>query len=248
MRQRKRKVPLSVLVFGVVIVLVITFAGLGLLYLVKTDSGRGGKKIFIAKVDLVRPDASPDRPPPEPKEKPPEPQVQKRPEIVPPPRDMPSEAGAQAAPGPKGDDKPVSEGPLGLEGEGAAGSDAFGLVGRGKGGRDVITLGKGFGKGGGLDRAALQRKYGWYTRIVEDEINRIVRKSLEEGGGMPKGTVEVEVTIELDDQGTITGYRIIRSSGNHAMDEAIKTLLSAKISQPPPKGIYRGMSYRITSR
>ncbi len=51
----------------------------------------------------------------------------------------------------KGDDKPAAEGPLGLEGEGGAGSDAFGLAARGKaggilppservpGGRSVVT-------------------------------------------------------------------------------------------------------------
>jgi len=149
--------------------------------------------------------------------------------------------------GPKGDDKPAPEGPLGLEGEGGAGADGFGLVGRGKGGRDVTTLGTGFGRGGG-DQASLARRYGWYTRIVGEELNKLVRKRLEENGGMPKGTAEVEVWIEMDEQGNIADYRIIRSSGNKAMDEAVKALKYARISRPLPKGIYTGMNYKITSR
>ncbi len=197
--------------------------------------------MFIAKIDLVKP-TLPDKPPPPPKEKPPEPELQKQ-AIVTPQDVAPQQAG------PKGDDKPAPEGPLGVEGEGGAGSDAFGLVGRGKGGRDVITLGTGSGKGGGgADQAGLQRKFGWYTRIVGEELNKLVRKRLEENGGIPKGNAEVEVWIDLDEQGAVKGYRIIRSSGNQAMDEAVKALKFARISQPLPKGIYCGMNYKITSR
>ena len=194
--------------------------------------------MFIARVELVKPNL-PDKPPPPPKEKLPEPEAQKQTILA--PQDIAPQAG------PKGDDKPAPEGPLGVEGEGGAGSDGFGLVGRGKGGRDVITLGTGFGKGG-TDQAALQRRFGWYTRIVGDELNKIVRRRLEENGGIPKGALEVEVRIELDEQGAITGCRIIRSSGNPAMDDAVKALRSARISQPLPKGIYSGMNYKITSR
>ena len=214
--------------------------GGGFVYLVSSDKG-GGKKVFIAKVDLVRPNL-PDKPPPPPKEKPPEPEAQKEQDH----RDAPG-YGAAASQARRGT-KPAPEGPLGVEGEGGAGSDGFGLVGRGKGGRDVTTLGTGFGKGGGSDQAALQRKFGWYTRIVGEELNKLVRKRLEENGGMPKGTAEVEVRIELDEQGAITGCRIIRSSGNQAMDEAVKALRFARISRPLPKGIYCGMNYKITSR
>ena len=240
MKQGKKKASGSGRIATAVVLLFFVLLGGGFAYLIGTDKG-GGKKVFIAKVDLVRPNL-PDKPPPPPRDKPPEPEAQKQQTIVT-PQDM-----AQQQAGPKGDDKPAPEGPLGVEGEGGAGSDSFGLVGRGKGGRDVITLGTGSGKGGGTDQAALQRRFGWYTRIVGEELNKLVRKRLEETGGMPKGTAEVEVRIDLDEQGAITGCRIIRSSGNAAMDDAVKALKFARISQPLPKGIYCGMNYKITSR
>ncbi len=239
MKQGKKTSRRSGRITTAVVLFFFVLLGAGFAYLIGSDKG-GGKKVFIAKVDLVRPNL-PDKPPPPPKEKPPEPEAQKQTIVT--PQDM---APQQA--GPKGDDKPAPEGPLGLEGEGGAGSDGFGLVGRGKGGRDVTTLGTGFGKGGGSDQAALQRRFGWYTRIVGEELNKLVRKRLEESGGMPKGTAEVEVWFEMDEQGNIADYRIIRSSGNKAMDEALKVLKYARISRPLPKGIYTGMNYKITSR
>jgi TonB family protein len=232
----------SMWITGSIVILVFCLLGGVLFYLVSNDKGNG-KKTYISKIELVRPNL-PDKPPPPPKEKMPEPEAPKQHAMI-----APQDMGPQQPAGPKGDNKPVSEGPLGVEGEGGAGSDGFGLVGRGKGGRDVITLGSGYGRGGGgVDQAGLARKYGWYTRIVGDELNKLVRKRLEESGGMPKGAVEVEVRIELDEEGTITGYRIIRSSGNQAMDEALKALRYAKISRPLPKGIYSAMNYKITSR
>ena len=99
-----------------------------------------------------------------------------------------------------------------------------------------------------MDQAALQRRFGWYTRLVGEELNKLVRKHLEESGGPPRGTFEVEVRIELDEQGAVKGYRIVRSSGNQIMDDAVKALNQAKISRPLPKGIYRGMNFKITSR
>ncbi len=239
MTQKGRSHALFIITF-----LVLLFFALltgGFVYLLRNDKGGGGKKVFIASVDLVKSNL-PEKPPPPPREKPPEQEVRKERAIV-----TPQDTGPRPA-GPKGDNKPAPEGPLGLEGEGTAGADGFGLVGRGKGGRDVTTLGTGFGKGGGTDQAALQRRFGWYTRIVGEELNRLVRKRLEENGGIPKGTAEVEVRIELDEQGAITGYRIVRSSGSQAMEEAVKALRFARIGKPLPKGIYRGMNYKITSR
>jgi TonB family protein len=239
MKRGKKATRPSGRITTAVVLLFFVLLGAGFAYLISSDKG-GGKKVFIAKVDLVRPNL-PDKPPPPPKERPPEPEAQKQQAIVTPQDMAPQQAG------PKGDNKPAPEGPLGLEGEGGAGADGFGLVGRGKGGRDVTTLGTGFGKGGS-DQAALQRRFGWYTKIVGEELNKLVRKHLEENGGMPKGTAEVEVRIELDEHGNIADYRIIRSSGNKAMDEAVKALKYARISQPLPKGIYTGMNYKITSR
>ena len=233
----KQKKKSSIITTAVVLVFFVLL-GCGFAYLIGSDKG-GGKKVFIAKVDLVRPNL-PDKPPPPPKERPPEPEAQKQTIVT--PQDM---APQQA--GPKGDDKPAPEGPLGLEGEGGAGSDGFGLVGRGKGGRDVITLGS--GPGGRFDGAALARKFAWYTRLVQDELKKAAFKRLEESGRFPKGKQEVEVRVVLDDGGTISECRITGSSGNQAVDRAVRESLEhAKVSERPPADLPRCMTFRITSK
>ena len=151
------------------------------------------------------------------------------------------------APTAKGDNKPAPEGPLGLDAEGGAGSDGFGLAAR-KGGRDVITLGTGPG-GGGLDGAALARKFAWYTRLVQEELKKTALKRLEESGRFPKGKQEVEVRVVIDDGGIVTECRVIGSSGNQAVDKAVQESLEhAKISERPPADLPRRMTFRITSR
>ncbi len=211
--KKKKSSSQNYIVTGIVLFIFLSLAG-GIIYLVSSDRG-GGKKVFIAKVDLVRPNTLPDKPPPPPKEKPPEPEMQKKETIIA-PQDMSPQASA------KGDDKPVAEGPLGLEGaQGGAGSDGFGLAAR-KGGRDVTTLGTGPRVGGGKDMATLLRQYAPYTRLVEEDVNRIVRKRLEDKGGIPKGKLEALAEIILGNKGEITDARIIRSSGNNTMDEVVK--------------------------
>ncbi len=157
----------------------------------------------------------------------------------------------------KGDDKPAAEGPLGVEGEGGAGGDAFGLVGRGKGGRDITTLGTGPSGtiGGDRDLLGAMRKHARYNKLVEDEINKAVKQALNENGGIPKGKNEAVVQIGMDDGGAVAEYRVIRSSGNRAVDEAVKRFLEyARISEPPPKDIPRGakglaiLSIKITAQ
>ena len=231
---------------GVVILFLLCLAG-GLIYLLSTDKG-GGRKVFVAKVDLVRPDM-PDKPPPPPKELP-EPEVQKKEAMVAPQNMEPQEARNM-----KGDDKPAAEGPLGLEGEGGAGSDAFGLVGRGKGGRDITTVGTGPAGTIGGDRNAAFRRNGRYNQLVQEELQNAVKKRLSENGGIPKGKLEAVVQIGMDEGGAIADFRITRSSGNRAVDEAVKESLKyARISEPPPQDIPRGvkgltiLSVKITSQ
>ncbi len=167
--------------------------------------------------------------PPEVKEKPPEPEVQKevpKQEVVqdiPQPQDTPQNDQPQ-------DDTPAGS-DLGVAGEGGAGGDSFGLVGKGKGGRD-ITLG---GGGGGMGRLSLMAKYGSYSRKMEDEITKAVMKKL---GGPPKGKYQVLVKITLDEQGKVVKHRIVGSSGNSEIDEAVDSILGdMKISEPRPAGM-----------
>jgi len=248
--KKKHSSQTGLVTTAAVILFFLCLAG-GLLYLLKTDKG-GGRKVFVAKVDLVKPNL-PDKPPP-PKEKLPEPEVQKKEAIVAPQNlDQPQEARNM-----KGDDKPAAERPLGVQGEGGAGSDAFGLVGRGKGGRDITTVGTGPAAGtigGDKDLTGALRRHARYNKLVEDEINKAVKQILSENGGIPKGKTEAVVQIGMDDKGIVAEYRIARSSGNPAVDEAVKECLKvARISEPPPQDIPRGakgltiMSVKITAQ
>jgi protein TonB len=235
MKQQKRKTSAqSAWVTTTIVVTVLMGLAGGLVYLVSTDKGGGQKKVFIARVDLVKPDASPKEPPP-PKEKPLEQEAKKTEPIMAP-------QSINQAPGPKGDSKGPAEGPLGLEGDGGAGSDGFGLAGRGKGGRDITSIGGGGASGGGgNDMNTFFRKNAWYNHRVQDEIDKGVRRYLNENGGIPKGKMEALVKIGMDEGGSVSEHRILRSSGNNSMDDAIKRYLrQAKISEPPPRDIPKG--------
>jgi outer membrane biosynthesis protein TonB len=214
--------------------------GIGFLVkVVSTDTGPR-KKEQISTVTLLKP-------PPEVKEKPPEPEVVK--EI---PKD--TMTAPMESPQPQNQaqdqqqDAPPAGADLGVEGDGAAGSDGFGLVAKGKGkGRD-ITLGGG-GGGGGMNKLALMSKYGWYTSKIQDEIKKQMRALLDKTGGMPKGKFQATVRIQLDAKGSVVKYQLVASSGNDKMDEALKgSLPGLRMSQPPPDGMPAGMTLRIVSQ
>jgi protein TonB len=194
------------------------------------------------RVVLVRPPAAAEKPPPPEKERTPQPPVPENQTIIPPQGPMqPWERG-----NPKGDDKPAAEGPLGVEGEGGAGSDAFGLVGRGKGGREITTLGSGPAGTIGGDRASAMKKYGGYYRLLREEMQKGINKRLEGEKAIPKGRLEILVWLSIEDGGGISEYRVTRSSGSEAMDEAVREYLSHARMQAPPPGMPRDVSVRFT--
>jgi TonB family protein len=231
-KHKKKGGFLNWLIPGMVIALLLT----GILFLVKIflAPDTGHRKDLVA-VTLLKPP-----PPPEQKEKPPEPEQPKeqpKENIV-----TPNEA---QQPQDQNDDSPPPGADLGVDAEGGAGGDSFGLVGK-KGGR-AITLGGG-GGGGGASRLSLLTKYGWYTSKIQDELKQQMRKRLDQNGGTPKGKYQATVHIVLDPQGVVLDYRIVASSGNDKIDEAIKlSLPGMRVSQPPPEGMPRSMTMRVTS-
>jgi len=266
MNQKKKKSSQTVYIIAGAVVLIFLLAGGGLFFLMSTDEESKAKSRVAAVSLLKPPPPMREKPPPPLKEKPPEPEVKK--ETIEAIREAPRPEEARNE---KADDKPAGD-QLGLDAQGGAGSDSFGLVGR-KGGRDLLSLGKGSGSGegsggsgggrderkqkigGGNDLAALMRRNAWYNNLVEQELTKGLRKRLQENGGIPKGKLEAVVQIGMDDGGSIREFRIIRSSGNHSMDEALKEFLaSARVSEPPPGEILRAMKdfailrLRITSQ
>ena len=198
------------------------------------------KKEQISTVTLLKPP-----PPPDVKEKPPEPEVPKEApkQTIETPVDTPQPQEAQDQP----QDNTPAGSELGVEGEGGAGSDAFGLRGGIKGGRS-ITLGGGGGKGG-LNRLSLLTRYGGYVAKMQEEIKSRVRKTLDQNGGIPKGKLHALVKISLDGQGRVLTSQIVNSSGDDRVDEAIRTTLRGlKLSEPPPEGMPSGMTLKISSQ
>ena len=230
----KRNTQKSTVSWGL-IALVVVFMGGAAFIIVNVLSGEGPrKKSDFTTVTLLKP------PPVQVKEKLPEPE---------PVKEMKKEEIIDPTPGPQNesqnnenDNTPAGEN-LGVDADGKAGGDSFGLVGK-KGGRSILS-----GDGGGMGRLSLLSKFGWYTQIVETEIRIKVMKHLDENGGVPRGKLQAIVQVSVNSSGAIVKYKIIGSSGNHKMDEAVKQSIGdIKISEPPPEGMPRTMSIRVTSQ
>jgi protein TonB len=202
-------------------------------YIVKMVLSEDGphKKSSVTTVTLLKPP-----PPVTVKEKPPEEikQVDKKIEqTIDTPQDQPK--------GPENDNTPAGD-KLGLDAEGRAGGDAFGLAGK-KGGRSLLAGGDGMG------RLSLLSKFAGYNRKAEAELRKKIMKRLDEEGGIPKGKLQAVVRISLDTNGAVVKFRIIGSSGNNRMDDAIKDSLgNVKISEPPPDGMPKTMDIKIASQ
>ncbi|MGD8836631.1 MAG: TonB family protein, partial [Desulfobacteraceae bacterium] len=196
--------------------------------LLQDDSQR--RKRRIQMITVVKPP-----PPPKIKEKPPEPEVKKEEIVEPEPEETPPEPTDDASQ----DDTPPGE-DLGLDTDGTAGSDTFGLRAK-KGGRALI--------GGDYGSATLMRRYAWYTRIIQDELRKRMNHHMEEHGGIPDGNPKVMVQIKLDDLGKVVVFNIARPSGDRRMDDAVLNALKlVTISEPPPKGMPRVIQLKISAK
>ena len=211
------------------IILLLIGLGVGMIKMLLSDSD-GKKQRTVQTVTLLKPP-----PPPKIKEKPPEPEVEKKQEII--------EPLEEPEPEPM-DDAVDNEGPmdddLGLDADGATGSDGFGLRAK-KGGRDLI--------GGDFSKSNLKRKYAWYTSILQEDLRKRVNQHMESNGGIPKGNHVAHVKITLDESGIITGFSVEQSSGSNQMDRALnEVLLMAHIQEPPPIGMPRTLKLKISSK
>jgi hypothetical protein len=219
------------LVWGVsalVAVLFIAVVAFGVKVLISDDGPK--RKRQVQMVTLVKPP-----PPPKIKEKPPEPEVKKKEEVIEPePEPEPEPADDQSQ-----DDTPPGD-DLGLDADGGAGTDGFGLKGK-KGGRALI--------GGGLGKGSLLRKYAWYTRIIQEELRKQVYDHMNANGGVPKGSCQNVVNIRLDAAGNIVDYKIHDPCSDLQVNEAIKVVLqNARISEPPPADMPRTLRLKISSK
>lgn len=209
----KRHIPKIV---GTLMVVVVS--GL-MVYFVKgfLDTPATTPKKSVQQITLLTP------PPPPPQEKPPEPEVEEKVEIEEPePLDeMPEEAADEA---PAGEE-------LGVDAEGGAGGDGFGLIGR-KGGRGLLE-----GSGDPFNYFGSQ-----LSRRIEDALLDV--EDLRKRGY----SVVLEVWVGTD--GRVTRARLVSSTGNRETDALMnEAILQAQaVAQAPPPGMPQPIRLRVSSQ
>lgn len=177
------------------------------------------KERKIQTVTLAPP---PPPPPPPPKvEKPPEPepeqkleeQAEPEPEKLP---DIPDEA-------------PPRD--LGLDAEGSAGSDGFGLAAR-KGGTGL------FGGGSG-------NPFAWYGNLIKNDLVSL----LSEKDALRRKGYTVIVKFWVKPDGTIERFELARGSNDNEIDELLHKTLSLyrKTNETPPPGMQQPIKLKIIS-
>ena len=139
---------------------------------------------------------------------------------------------AEEKPEPK-DEPPSAPPATGIVGNGPA--DGFGL---GKSGGN--WLGKGSGNG---NRA--NSKWGWYAGQVQTKI----QDSLRSNRRTRNANLRNEVRLWLDDTGRSTRAQLVSSTGDPALDAALKeSLIGLQLSEPPPPGMPMPIVIRVTAR
>ncbi len=191
---------------AVIVVFCVTVVGGSTVVLMRRflNSAPGIPKPVVQEIHIIRPPPPPpDLPPPPPP--PPEQKV-----------DIPQ---PQKQPDPTPSNEPPPSDQLGLDAQGGAGGDAFGLVGR-PGGRDLL------GAGGNA--------YVWYASVIKDDI----LTALQNDPAIRNGSYKVSVRFWLRNDGTVSRFSLLQSTGSRARDQALEHALSqiARISQPPPAG------------
>lgn len=177
------------------------------------------KKVQV--ISLVKPPPPPPPPPPQKIEKAPEPKIEEKieqpepePEPEEPLEDSPEEAPADT----------------GLDAEGTAGSDGFGLVGR-KGGKGLL--------GGGSPTA-------WYSGVIKNKVVELLSDREE----LRRSKYSVTVHIWFDTEGNVQRYQLIKTSQDSKIDAILDAQLAKlkKLPKAPPGGVNPPVKIRITSR
>lgn len=214
---------------------VVAVLGIGGFALWKMMSGKPksvARTESITMIDIIPP--PPPRPTPVPTPPPPR-------EEVPPPEDQPQmieqepvvKTEKAPAPEPDASDEPPSE-VLGTGVVGEGPGDGFGL-GRSGGGFG----GRGGGGGGGS-------KYGAYAGMVQTRIAEALRRNPR----TKSAALRIEVRVWPDATGRITRASLANSTGDAALDAAIRDeiLTGLRLAEPPPADMPTPIVLRLTAK
>jgi protein TonB len=176
------------------------------------DKAQTEKRQVPIVVKIIRPAEPPPPPPPPPPEKAPQPIQQ----------DTPQE-------------KPVEQAPqsaqLGVDAEGGAGGDDFGLVGH-AGGQDLVGSGTG--------------PFVFYAGMVKDSV----LDALSNVERIRRSKYNVNVRVWIDATGRVERAALAESTGNHDLDSAIEQALTraGRVREPPPLEMPQPITFKIVSR
>ncbi|MBL1265983.1 energy transducer TonB family protein [Methylomicrobium sp. RS1] len=179
----------------------------------------------IQQITVIQP---PPPPPPPPEQKPPEPEPE--PEKVPEP-----EPEEEPKPEPDEAEQPPGE-ELGVDAEGGAGSDGFGLVGK-KGGRGLL---------GGSGGSAILWYGGQVKRRLEGEMQSLL-------AGTPAGKTAYSVLLNvwIGADGRVSRAELDSGSGKPEVDQSIRSALPKlrfALSKAPPENMPQPLKIKVTSR
>jgi len=212
--KKKRWKPSAPMLAGI---LVTTTVGAAAVYYIENfiSSPPPQPKKVVQQVQLIRP------PPPPPQEKPPDPPKREE-EKIPEPE--------QPTPETPSDEPPPSD-QLGLDTEGGAGGDSFGLVGH-KGGRDLLASGG--------DRFA------WYAGVLKDDLLSF----LSDHPDIRQRAYSVNIRLWLDGKGAVTRVALSSSTGDSNLDRELQKLLGGldKVAEAPPADMPQPVQIRLVSR
>lgn len=171
---------------------------------------------IVEQIQLIRP------PPPPPDQPPPPP---------PPPEEKVDVPQPEKQPDPTPSNEPPPSTQLGLDAEGGAGSDAFGLIGN-KGGRDITASGG--------------SAYAWYAGLLKDEI----LNELNDDQKVRSGKYRLTLRAWLRQDGSIARVKILQGSGDPDRDREIEADLAhiKRLPQSPPSGMPDVVSFEVMAR
>lgn len=174
----------------------------------------------VQQITVLQPPPPP--PPPPPEQKPPEPEVKEEKIETP---DEPEPEPDQAEEPPPGDN-------LGVDAEGGAGSDSFGLVGK-KGGRGLV--------GGGGNAIV------YYGQQIQRQISESLQRNLSDKVKSQKFSAVASLWIAPD--GRVTRAELSGSSNHSDIDDALKSALAMlKVTfKAPPDNMPQPVKIRIRS-
>jgi TonB family protein len=209
---------------GVVASVVIVFGGAIYLFF-SGDNAPPPRQVRDLTVVKIMP---PPPPPPPPPQQMPEQKMIEQPKMVEPEIKPPEKPNDEPPKDAKNDQPP---GPLSLDAKAEGPGDLFQLGGH--------PGGSPFGGGGGT-------RWGWYASIVQSQVDSALRNNEKTRNAQ----MQVQIRIWADESGRVTRVQITPSTGDSALDAALRdeVLGGLVLRQPPPKDMPMPMVLRVSER